>query len=241
MNLNSKSQALYDAMWKMPPDYDEIRQIIEQNELSTDEISLTAVKFIEDAFIEEADYIGPENNKPDEPVIITDFHSANLYSLMKLLIEYGLDSNKEYEECSSVIRNLFYIGNEYVSADTLILLLENGGKTDSIVDGQRIIDDIDFDIIFDKYEQRDRRRYDAQVHYWLVMIGFGALLKSGKVPVDIVDKPYITEDFGIKCFEISDLKNHRNYTFGISYLPSKGEDYTIHIFDKRTKCEVARL
>ncbi len=37
------------------------------------------------------------------------------------------------------------------------------------------------------------------------------------------------------------LRNHRDYTFGLSHVPCYGEKWSLHIFDKQTMWEVARL
>ena len=86
-----------------------------------------------------------------------------------------------------------------------------------------------------------RRRYDSWLHTWLVFVGYGVKLKNGNCPVDIVYEEDENSEFEIKDFEIEDLRNHYNYYFGISYLENRGDKCTIHIFDKRTKYEVARL
>lgn len=42
-------------------------------------------------------------------------------------------------------------------------------------------------------------------------------------------------------FDIHELRNHRNFTFGLSWVPCRGKNWSLHIFDKRTLWEVARL
>ena len=42
-------------------------------------------------------------------------------------------------------------------------------------------------------------------------------------------------------FDPALLKEHQNYTFGISNVPGRGENWSLHIFDRRTFFEVARL
>ena len=169
-----------------------------------------------------------------------ELHSAALPELFKLLLEFGLDPNAVHEN-HNLMDALFLIKNGYVAADTLALLLEKGGDLDTAIDGERVFDSVEFDIFFDAFNQCDRRRLDAEVHFWLVCIGYGAKLKDGRCPVDTFPPDPLAEDLGIRPFEIEDLKQHRNYTFGLSHVPSNGESYTLHIFDKCTNWEVASV
>ena len=140
----------------------------------------------------------------------------------------------------NIMNELQYVSTPYVAADTLALLLENGGNTELEIDGMRIMDDIDFDVIFDAFNQEIRSNYDSLVHCWFVMLGYGARLRDGSLPVDLFDV-YDEEYIRKTPFDISKLKEHRTYTFGISNVPSRGENWSLHIFDKRTFHEVARL
>ena len=48
-------------------------------------------------------------------------------------------------------------------------------------------------------------------------------------------------DYGWENFKISDLKKHRNFTFCLSNVEGRGEKWSLHIIDSRTRWEVARL
>ena len=94
---------------------------------------------------------------------------------------------------------------------------------------------------FWEYEERIKetggiRRYDALVHSWFVFLGYGAAPDNGTSSVDLFN----VIDTG-KTFDLRELRNHRNYTFGLSHVKNRGENWSLHIFDKRTMWEVARL
>ena len=84
--------------------------------------------------------------------------------------------------------------------------------------------------------RRDRRRYDALLHSWLVFLGYGAVLENGELPIDLFPE---TGDGGL--FEIEQFRKHRNYNFGLSHVKNRGEEWSLHIFDARTMWEVGRL
>ena len=193
-------------------------------------MSLTATRFCEECFDErlEEDY---ETHRFMEPVVIPDLHSTFLVDVVRLLLEYGLNPNAVYDD-TNIMSLLMYIDNESLAAGTLALLLEHGGNTDLVVDGVGLFSDIDFMVMFDSVEQYDRRTYDALVHCWLVYIGYGAKLQDGIEPVDIVGYCGMNREYELKDFELSDLKEHRNYTFGLSSVPNRGDNWSLQIFDR---------
>lgn len=72
------------------------------------------------------------------------------------------------------------IRNEYIAADTLALLFEHGADVNLQINGSRVFHNIDFDILFDAFNQNDRRYYDSLVHCWFVWLGYGARLDNGE-------------------------------------------------------------
>ena len=114
----------------------------------------------------------------------------------------------------------------------MTLLLENGGNINIICNGERLFDYVDFDVFFDSVEQEWRHRYASWVRCWMVMLGYGGW-KNYKNDNIRLFKEYNTE----RIFDIEKLKNHRNYYFGLS----SENGGTIHIYDKKTLWEVARI
>ncbi|MBQ6468246.1 MAG: hypothetical protein IJJ61_09910 [Clostridia bacterium] len=242
MNLNSKSQALYDAMWKMPPDYDEIKAEIDKNKMSPEEITNAAIMFIDKACEEEDSRECTLSECFWNDCAFTEsFHSAYLPELMSFLFENGLDLNL-LGKSGSTLYSILYLENGYVAADTFRVLFENGLDIYTADDdGETLFESIDFDIIFGMIEQHNRKRYDVWFHTWLVFVGYGAEPENGTSPVDIVYQEDENEEFNLKDFEISDFRDHHNFDFVISNVINKGESPSVIIFDKRTRYEVARL
>lgn len=136
--------------------------------------------------------------------------------------------------------SLIYNDYKYVAADTLNLLLANVGDVNLEFGGQRIFDMVDLAVVFDAVEQRDRKKYDALVHFWFVMLGYGVKNDDGTNPITLF-REYDNTIFVNDVFDISNLKNHRNYTFGLTFAPDTDAKWSLHIFDKKTMWEVARL
>ena len=232
MELNDRQAFLLEKLTAIPPDLKEIKNIINEGKYSAEDVSIIGAVFIYNScgYMDTSD---PLNYIPIEP------HSPYIYDAVKLLLKHGLDPNLVYDQIN-IMQSLLSVATPYVAADTLALLLENGGRVDLEVDGDRIFDDLDFDIIFGAYNQEARCFYDSWVHCWMVMIGYGARLKDGSIPVEtykVFDEKYIESS----PFDPALLKEHQNYTFGISNVPGRGENWSLHIFDRRTFFEVARL
>lgn len=232
MELNEKQKCLYDKLNKVPPDLEAAEGVINGGGYSVDDISMVGAAYMKDYYVnfEAAD---PDHYTRVEP------QAPYVYDVVKLLLEHGLDPNAVYGD-TNIMSDLLYVSTPYVAADTLALLLEHGGRTDLVVDGVSIFDDLDFDIVFDAFNQEIRSSYDSTVHCWFVMLGYGARLRDGSLPVDVFDV-YDEDYLNKKEFDISLLKDHKNYIFGISNVPGRGESWSLHIFDKRTFYEVARL
>ena len=157
-----------------------------------------------------------------------------------MLLRYGLNPNAVYDDNLNIMNALHYIETDYVAADTLRLLLEHGGYANLDIDGESLFDIIDFDITYDSIDQENRKRYDAEVHFWFVLLGYGGSPSNGTSPIEV----YMHYDEQLSCqglFQIEKLRHHENYTFGLTHVESKGESWALHIFDKKTLWEVARL
>jgi len=237
--MNNNSEVLFEVMWKMPPNYDEIKAAIDNN-MSPEETTNTTLHFIDNVREEEWQDDILNEFPMSEFAFVESIHSSYLPELMRFLIENGLDLDLPGSS-ERGLRHLLYLENGYVAADTFRVLFENGFDINAEDDGETLFESIDFDIIFGRVEQFNRRRYDVWFHTWLVFVGYGAEPENGTSPVDIVYEEGENEEFGLKEFEIGDLREHRNYDFAISYIVNKGENKTIIIYDKRTRYEVARL
>lgn len=240
LKLTEKCKLLYDLIMKIPTDLDEIRTELENGGYSLDELAAVSHEFADTCFLESIDCFCDDNDEHYEfynspAVVIQNKHSTFFFEVIKLFLEHGMDPNTVVEN-DSILDVVRYIRNEYIAADTLALLFEHGADVNLQVNGSRVFHDIDFDILFDAFNQNDRRYYDSLVHCWFVWLGYGARLDNGESGLELF-KEFNTG----KEFDLAKLKNHRDYTFGLSHVACHNENWSLHIFEKQTLWEVARL
>lgn len=238
--LKKKTEKLRGLLNVIPPDFGQIRAELENGHYSAEEVSFAGFHFVSEVCFNEMLNRDYETHRFSEPVLLQNEHSTFLYKIIETLFEFGLDPNAIFER-SNIMWYLPHIDNEYVAADTLNFLLDHGGKTDLLVDGENLFMENDFNVWFDAIEQFDRRRYDALMHCWFVYLGHGALTDEGKVPVTVCERSMLYDEYDWEPFKLSDLKNHRNFTFCLIFGGAQREKRTPVIVDKRTRWEVARL
>ncbi|MBP3217582.1 MAG: hypothetical protein J6M46_04340 [Lachnospiraceae bacterium] len=234
-------EQIKEHLLQIPPDFTALADI----HLSPAEATETGITYAAECWAE-TDCIEDEFSSDGhydwcwrEPDLIPGRHSTYLYEVMEFLLKFGLDPSYTVSGDYGLMDYICNTVNGYVAADTLRLLFENGGDPNLLSDSGSIYDDIDFDIWFGALEMEDRRRYDSFVHCWMVMMGFGGKPSNGSSPLDLFNEWH--PDIGTIPFELNRLKDHRNYTFGISHITNRGDAPTIHIFNKRTYWEVARI
>ena len=234
---NCDRKSIYSLLRENSPDIQGLKEELDNEDYTPEQVTKAAIRYLKDCFDDqvEEDYEHDEresvycSNLPAEAVLRPELRSAHIPEILELLLEYGLDPNAVYDD-ENVMHSLKYIDNGYVAADALALLFEHGGTPNIVMDGEDLFDAIDFDVIFDALNQEDRRRYDALVHCWFVYLGYGAKLRDGVSAVDV-----------FRGFDISELKQHRNFTFALTYTQNRGEKWSLHIIDRWNFWEVARL
>lgn len=237
-------RALLGLLLKIPADLDGARELLESGRVSADEVSEAGYFYVEECYIDCEDVCSAERYIKAE--VVPERHSTYLYDVISLLLEFGLDPNAvintsgggHYDD-DNIMFNLRYIDNEYIGADTLDLLLEHGGDPFLKVDGEELYTEFADDAVCDADELYNRRLYDATIHCWFVLLARGANHPGEVNPIYIYPK-CICEGFEDREFTFADLKNHRNYTYGITNVETY-RPYSIHIFDKITGWEVARV
>ena len=170
--------------------------------------------------------------KPDQP-------GADMADVFRLLLRYGLDPNA-VSEGETLLDSILYCCNGYASADTVQVLLDYGA--DPLLKPEHeesVFASLDFDVVFDSFEQYNRRCYDAMIHCWFVLIAHMKNRYEGEDIVTVYRHP--RTDNELPPFQIEHLKDHRNYGWCLTNVPGRGSDWSLHIFDRRTGWEVARL
>lgn len=230
--LNERSQKLLDLLLQIPPKMEDAENLIKLQKYTSEELTGVAINYAKKSSFDVSDAILIEEMEPptNPSEIIEGCHSTHLYEVLDLLLQYGADVNTVLKSDTSsynLMSAVMWVDNGYVAADSMRLLLENGGNPNLIVDDESIYDNLNFDIWFGAIEQENRCRYDHWVHTWFVLLAFGAEDPNGSL-----FKEYDKEEI----FSLNKLKDHRNYDFCLS----RGENGPVlRIFDKKTFWEVA--
>lgn len=229
--LTEQEQMLLDYLQEIPPNYVSAEQLILEEKLSQEAVSRIAYTYVDECFCD----AWPDENYPEDLFkngIIMNRYSTNLYQVMEFLLRFGLDPNVCCDDMH-LLYALRFVDNEYVAADTMVLLLDHGADIASHVRGESVFQEIDFDVFYDTGGQLIRHRFDTVAHCWMVLLGYGGWKQ---LPEDCVT---VFRELGShQLFDWEKLRNHRNYYVGVS--EENGEEI-IHIYDKRTFWEVARI
>lgn len=224
LELNEKEKKLKAFLMEIPPDLNSAEVLLKQEPYSVESISKVGTDFAWECVESSWEYLWDDDIVRSEEVI-PGLHSTYICEVLELLLQYGLDPNAVFED-NNIMDHMRYLDNGYLAADALVMLLEHGGNPNLPCNGATIFDDIDFDVLYDAEEQRDRQRYSSMVHCWMVYLAYGGVLQNGN-PVGKA----------MGNFDIRELKKHRNFYFGIS----SGEHWLdIHIYRKGSLWEVYR-
>lgn len=237
---NLEVQELLNRLTALPTDLEAIEKLLIEKQYNSNVVSEAGYYYANACWNESDNYYDERfsGNVYIQPRFVPNMISAQMPKVFELLLRYGLnpDTVCNGESLMSCVSNVF---NEYTAADTLALLLNNGGNPLLCVDGESFFKSFEFDIVFGAFNQEIRGKFDSWVHCWFVLLGYIGNQLDGKELVTVF--PNMCEYDGVKEFEIGDLKNHRDYFFGITKTPWRGENWSLHIFSRRTGFEVARL
>ena len=230
--LNEKSKDLFDLLFQTPPKFDDAENLIKAQRHTREELTKVAIKFAEECRFEISDALFAKEITPptNSHGIVEGYCSSYLYQVLEFLMQRGIDVNAVFENDNNyynLMSSVMWVDNGYVAADSMRLLLENGGNPNLIVDDESVFDEFTFDIFFGAIEQEIRWLYNYWVHTWFVLLAFGGDYGKGNL-----FKEYGKDE----VFSLHKLKDHRNYDFCLS-RGTVGPD--VRIFDKNTFWEVA--
>ncbi len=221
-----KTEYILSMLMEMPPDFEKIEQELKKQDYTTEEITLAACKFAEECQFE-GEYCREKNTKIRRKM---KRHSPYLYKACELLLKYGLDPNLVLGERLSetnIMHELLWIDNGSVAAETLKLLLDNGGDLKLKVDDETLFEFVDFDIIYYVSECVDKEKYDSRFKMWILMIGYGALAGKGVCPVKLINQ-----------YPVENFKDFEKFTYKIV---TSNNDWIMYIYDKEKNDLVAWL
>ncbi len=226
-----KTEHLLSMLMEMPPNFANIEKELQDNKYSVEEVTLAGYRFAENCFCECGDFEYNYGRTPKGEEV----HSSYIYKICELLLKYGLAPNMLCGDCSdltNIMYKLVYVDYAHIAAETMRLLLENGGSPDVVIDGETLFEFVDFTICHDSgslygTEFCDESFYDRQFRIWLLMIGYGAKINKEELPIKLVDG-----------YSVENFKNFENFTYRIAHSE---DDWIMHIIDKKKNIEVATL
>lgn len=197
-DFTRKTEVFCDLLESLPPDFEKIEKELKNNSYTSEEVTVSFGKFCDSCFCEYSDFIYYKRRKPYNH----ELHSTYAYDICELLLKYGLDPNLKYEDdvvfSCNVMDAVYSIDKPYIAADTLKLLLENGGDWNLWIESETFYEMVDFDIWFDDTlgfatEENFKDKFDCQFHCWLVLKGF--IANDGDMEKDYINHEKYTYRF----------------------------------------------
>ena len=238
--LEGKVKELYDKLYTVDFDAAGLRKDLEEGKYDPETVNTAAIEYVDDCGIN-FDYwsINWDEYYPGETV--QGLESSHMTEAIRLLLDYGLDPNKiirvdkqhgGFDEYN-IMEQIQLVFNGYQAADSLYLLLSHGGNPNLEINRISLSTEPDWDIGFDTINREDMvadSMYEAKLHYWFVLVGFRAELGYADLPVETANG-----------FDLSGLKEHRNYYAGAIHSDRSEDNWELCIFDRHTNWEVARF
>lgn len=238
--MTKEAEELFDLLYAKEFDKNSLRKALETGRFKPEDVNRAAIDYVQtcmdlrhgDKYDVSVRYFGET---------VPGYEDSHVVEALEVLLDFGLDPNKLYIEkgeddhirdCWNIMHDLWTVGNGYQAADALFLLLTHGGNPSLKLDYVTLMDEATDSVEFEINEREDMNDYafDALVHYWLVLVGFGGKSINGSCPLDPVHD-----------FDLSLLRNHRDYYYGEIYTEKSKDGWQYCIFDKHTNREVARF
>ena len=233
--FTDNTKILYDLLFTKEFNAEELIMQLKTGRFSAQDINLAAYQYVEDctfAALDACDAGLFDNLRFGET--LPGIESSHLTEAIQILLEYGLDPNKimvyDYGEETNIMLEMMFVHNGYQAADAAAAMLEHGGNPNLLVGNVSLIHEMDFDILLNVIGEQEFIYFaDSVIHCWMVFVGYGAKFEDGGEPVDPVGS-----------FEISSLRNHRQYYYGVIHSDRSNDGMEVCFFDKDTNWEVAR-
>ena len=233
--FTDNAKILYDLLFTKEFNAEELIKQLKTGMFSAQDINLAAYKYVEDCTLAELDACDDklfDNLRFGET--LPGIESSHLTEAIQILLEYGLDPNKiihDNVEKTNIMLDMMFVNNGYQAADAAVAMLEHGGNPNLLIEGVSLIHRMNFDMLLNvRGEQEFRYFADSVIHYWMVFIGYGANYEDGGESIDPVGS-----------FDISNLRNHLQYYYGMIHSDRSNDGMEVCFFDKDTNWEVARF
>lgn len=173
--ISEKTKELIEICTKKPADIAEIKSNIQTNNLTTEEITRSAIKLCDKYGCAKMEFIYHNNRQP-LPEELPTFRFEEIFDVF---IEAGIDINliicDNGTDNENLIDELQYIDDGYLSARILRKLLTKYGKPDFEIDNHNIAFNVCENFIFDANNRlySDAMAEDIVFRFILVLLGFG--------------------------------------------------------------------
>ncbi len=197
--------------------------------MTEEEVTRAVLKLCDHGMFSYCDYLYRYEKEPQPHELST----YNWEKLFDILVENGLDPNlvicDDGINYDNVLQALQYFDDGDLGARILRNILFKNGNSNIMIGGTSLFEEVDanftMDIQMGLYS--DERQFEKAFRFWLVLIGFGGVIKGGKLPVTMCQNndPCIFKEFERFGYRLTYEKN----------------DYELQIIDKETETVVAIL
>lgn len=232
LQLTEHAQRLYALLFTRDFSLERLKNELVSGAYAPDDVSMAGFQYVHDCICDLMDEHGKTPRRP-RGKILPGYCSSHMLEALACLLDHGLNPNAVYSieiDQTNILSQLRYVENGYLAADSLALLLERGGDPNIRLNGTSLIRDINTDLLFDLNNQIDRTRYDNLVHYWMVLVGYGARLEDGRESITMCPG-----------HDVSELKKHRDFYYGAIYSDRSEDRMEICFFSRHTNWEVGRF
>ncbi len=219
---------------RTPPSFDQAELWLFKDHGTAEEVSVAAFDYLGELLTD--DSVG-KNYKECLPLSMRP--SRYTYDVMEFFLRFNLDPNFITDE-KSLMHRICNINNEFIAADTLKLLLENGGDP-FVLSGNRPLYDILDSYVRSKVCNLSLTDFDSpevqsRLHCWMVLTGF-----CGQALYERYDPSSFRMHFSNEMFKLKELKNHHSFRAEATQSAERYNKLSVRIVSIRTGKEVIRI
>ena len=202
----NKIEDLFEICKEQPFDVKKIQAFITENNMNSEEITRAAIKLCDYGMFSYDDYLYEYEKEPQPG----DLRTYNWEKLFNVLIDNGLDANlvlcDDGINHENILQSVKYFDDGDLGARVLRNILSKGFSPNILIDDMSFFEDVDADLIMDidmgLYPHK--WQLDNAVRFWLVLVGFGGVIKDDKLPVNMCENysPQIFREFERFDYEI---------------------------------------
>ena len=220
---------LFELCKEQPFDVQKIQNYISSNQMTSEEVTRATLKLCDYGDLSYTDYFFVKNKEPQPEELPT----YNWESLFDILIDNGLDPDlvvcDDGVNHENVLESLQHFDDGDLGARIARNILSKGGTPNVMIDHTSLFEDVDIDFIMDVNMGLYPYKWQVDVVFcfWLVLVGFGGVVKDGELPVTMREN-YTPDIF----------KEFEKFTYNII---REKDDFELQIIEKETNTIVATV